>query len=318
MFTVDTPHIRGLQRRLRLPVIAAPMFTVSGPDLVIAACKAGVIGAFPTANCRTLDELDQWLRSISQALQPGDAPFCPNLIMKRDNLSAELELLARHRVEMVITSVGSPLPVIEGLHDIGCAVFADVANIQHASKAVAAGVDGLVLLTAGAGGQTGHANPFAFVRAVRAFFDGPIALAGGVGDGTAVYATRTLGCDLVYMGTRFIATAESMAPAAYKNMLIDSDLDDIVLTRAFTNLETNILRPSIVKAGLDPARLPEDWGKEGAAMLRGSGDDAVKRWKDIWSAGHSVSQIDRLDSVAAVVDELIVDYAAAARRARSL
>lgn len=302
--------------RLRLPLIAAPMFRVSGPELVIAACQAGVIGAFPTANCRSVDVLDQWLTRITGALGPQHAPFCPNLIMRRDNLRAELACLLRHRVELVITSVGAPDPVVAPLHDIGCRVLADVASVRHAEKAIAAGVDGLVLLTAGAGGQTGWANGLAFVRAVRQIYDGPIVLAGGVSDGAALLAARVAGCDLGYMGTKFIATDESMAEAGYQQMLVDSRLDDVLLSRAFTGLETNTLVPSIRAAGLDPQNLPTDMTAERADALYGSGGDAkIRRWRDIWSAGHSVSGVTARGSVAALVAQTSDEFRAAAHEA---
>lgn len=299
-----------IDRRLRLPLIAAPMFRVSGPALVIAACRAGAIGSFPAANCRTVDEYDRWLTQIRSALTSEDAPFCPNLIMRRESLMAELECLIRHRVEMVITSVGSPEPVIGPLHDIGCRVFADVASVRHAEKALAAGVDGLILLTAGAGGQTGWANGFAFVRAVRALFDGPIVLAGGIADGHALWAARTLGGDLGYMGTRFIATRESMAVEGYKRMLVDSRLDDIMLSRAFTGLETNTLRPSVIAAGLDPDDLPTDMTEERAAAIYGGGSShpGPRRWADVWSAGHSVSGVSAIPTVAELVDRVDLEY----------
>ncbi|MGY4573946.1 nitronate monooxygenase [Bradyrhizobium sp. USDA 3256] len=233
-------HFRG---RLRLPLIAAPMFLVSGVELVVAACRNGVIGSFPTVNCRETEQLDAWLGDIARRLQAhadasgqAAAPICPNLIVHRSNtrLAQDLAVLLRHKPELVITSVGSPAPVLGPLHDAGALVFADVASIRHAERAVAAGADGLVLLTAGAGGQTGWLNPFVFVRAVRGFFDGPIVLAGGIGDGHALRAAEALGCDLAYMGTKFIATRESMADGRYKQMLVDSTADDIMLTTAFT------------------------------------------------------------------------------------
>ncbi len=305
--------------RLTLPLIAAPMFRVSGPELVIAACRAGVIGAFPTANCRSVDEFDVWITRIAGALTARDAPFCPNLIMRRVDLKQELAVLLKHRVELVITSVGAPDPVVAPLHDIGCKVLADVASVRHAEKAVASGVDGLILLTAGAGGQTGWANGFAFVRAVRQFFDGPIVLAGGVSDGAAILSAQVLGCDLAYMGTKFIATEESMAEPAYRQMLVDSRLDDVLLSRAFTGLETNTLKPSIVAAGLDPANLPGDMSAERADALYGSGGSSgIKRWKDIWSAGHSVSGVDRVRSVADLVAQTHREYVAAAQRANGI
>ena len=280
-------------RRLALPLIAAPMLTVSNRDLVIAACRAGVIGAFPTANCRSLGELDEWLAEFRSALSATDAPFCANLIIRRPDLQQHLERLCLHRVEMVITSVGSPAAVIEPLHAIGALVFADVATLAHARKAVAAGADGLVLLTAGAGGQTGSLNGFAFVRAVRQFFDGPLVLAGGISDGTALWAATSLGCDLGYMGTRFIATRESAAPDAYKQMLVDSNIDDIVLSSAFTGLPTSMLSPSLQAAG--------DLSNP-------------KKWRDLWSAGHSVSGVAEVLSVRELVDRTHNEFSQAAAK----
>ncbi|NDZ17768.1 2-nitropropane dioxygenase [Variovorax sp. WS11] len=300
----------SISRRLKLPLIAAPMFRVSGPELIIAACRQGVIGSFPTANCRTIEDWDHWLTRIEESLTPADAPWCPNLIMRRKTVMEELDILLKHRVEMVITSVGSPEPVVKPLHDAGCLVFADVANVRHAEKAVAAGVDGLILLTAGAGGQTGWANGFSFVRAVRSIFDGPVVLAGGVGDGQAVWAAQTLGCDLAYMGTKFIATQESMADDGYKQMLVSCRLDDVLLTRAFTGLETNMLRPSIVAAGLDPDNLPTHISEERAAALYGggTGSQGPKRWLDVWGAGHSVSGVTNIPSVAQLVSATAREY----------
>lgn len=302
-----------LAARLRLPLIAAPMFRVSGPELVIAACRAGVIGAFPTANCRDTEELDAWLTEIRAAVAPTDAPFCPNLIIRHQDLAEQLQVLVRHRVELVITSVGSPAAVVEPLHAIGCRVFADVASLRHAKKAVEAGTDGLVLLSAGAGGQTGWVNGFAFVRAVRRFFAGPIILAGGISDGHALWAARALGCDLAYMGTRFIATRESLAQPAYKQMLVDSELDDVMLSDAFTGLPANMLRPSVLAAGLDPVNLPTGLGEQEAARLYGAGGSEPRRWKDIWSAGHSVSGVRAVLSVADLVAEVEQEYLAARR-----
>lgn len=303
-------------KRLRLPVIAAPMLRVSGPDLVIAACRSGVVGAFPTANARSVEELDQWLGQIETALAAAPtpaAPYCPNLIIRRPNLKDDLACLVRHRVEMVITSVGSPAAAVGPLHDIGCQVFADIASLRHAEKAIEAGADGLILLTAGAGGQTGWANPFAFVRAVRAMFDGPIVLAGGVSDGPSLHAARVLGCDLAYMGTRFIATTESMAAQRYKDMLVASNLDDVLLTKAFTGLDASMLRPSIEAAGLNPAKLDEEVSVERAKQQYGggTGNARPKRWSDIWSAGHSVSGVDSVLDAADLVARLAGEYEAA-------
>lgn len=296
--------------RLALPLIAAPMYQVSGPDLVIAACKAGIVGAFPTSNCRTLDDLDEWLSRMMAATRGAGGPVCANLIIRQARLEGDLEALLRHRVEMVITSVGSPAPVIGPLHAIGSTIFADVASVAHARKAIAAGVDGLILLTAGAGGQTGWANPFAFVRAVREFYDGPIVLAGGISDGTGLRAARVLGCDMAYMGTRFIAAQESMASEGYKAMLVASELDDVVTTRAFTGLASNMLRPSIAAAGLDPDKLDETVSANDTREIFGAATTGARRWRDIWSAGHSVSGVHAVASVADIVAEIRREYEA--------
>ena len=310
--------------RLSLPLIAAPMFLVSGVELVVAACRNGVIGAFPTLNCRGPEQLDDWLGDIETRLrdhseQSGKpaAPICPNLIVHRSNarLAQDLQVLLRHRPEMVITSVGSPAPVVAPLHDAGALVFADVASIRHARRAVEAGADGLVLLTAGAGGQTGWLNPFVFVRAVRAFFDGPVVLAGGIGDGHALRAAQALGCDLAYMGTKFIATRESMADARYKQMLVESSADDILLTTAFTGLQTNMLRPSIEAAGLDPDDLPRRGAIDiGNDIDIGARENRPKRWRDIWSAGHATSGVTAVLSVDDLVARTVAEYRAAAAR----
>lgn len=299
--------LSSLTRRLRLPVIAAPMFLVSGPSLVTAACKSGVIGSFPTANCRTVAELDAWLTKISEALTPDDAPYAVNLIVHRSNsrLPEDLALVCNYRPQLVIASVGSPAPIIEAVHGYGGQVFADIASIRHAHKAVEAGADGLILLTAGAGGQTGQANPFAFVRGVREFFDGPVVLAGGIADAQALRAAEVLGCDLAYMGTRFIATQESLADPRYKTMIVNAGLDDITLTRAMTGLETSILTPSLIAAGLDPNNLPE---RGEIAIDKDINPNAPRRWKDVWSAGHTAEQVNDVPTVAALVDRLVAAY----------
>lgn len=305
--------------RLALPLIAAPMLRVSGIELVSAACAQGVIGSFPTPNCRSLDEMDAWLTRLDAeaASAPNTtAPYCPNLIMRRDpaSLRADIDCLLHHRTEVVITSVGSPASVVPMLHDGGCLVLADVASLHHAERALEAGVDGLVLLTAGAGGQTGWANPFAFVRAVRSMFNGPVVLAGGLSDGESLYAAIVLGCDLGYMGTRFIATRESMASEAYKQMLVNSRIDDVLLTRAFTGLPANFLRPSIEASGLNPAALPEDLSVAEARERYGGGvgpHEGPRRWADVWSAGHSVSGVGGVPGVAELVASLKQGYEAA-------
>ncbi len=317
------PALRGtlarFQSRLSLPLIAAPMFLVSGTALVTAACRAGVIGAFPTANCRSADDLARWLAAIRADLDAFEqrsgrpaAPFAPNLIVHRSNprLGADLRAVIAAGAQIVIASVGSPADVVAPLHDAGCLVFADVASLRHAHKAVGAGADGLVLLAAGAGGQTGWANPFAFARAVRAFWNGPMVMAGGIADGWALYAARALGCDLGYMGTRFIATEESAAAPAYKRMLVEATMDDVLLTSAFTGLPTSMLRPSIVAAGLDPQNLPVrgaiDIAKD--ISVEAAERPEAKRWKDVWSAGHSVSGVLGVPTVRELVERTALEY----------
>jgi nitronate monooxygenase len=316
----------ALARRLRLPLIAAPMLHVSGPDLVIAAGRHGVIGAFPTANAGGPQGLEDWLTRITAALGPDDAPCCPNIILHRapEALAADIAAVRRHHLEIVITSVGSPAPVIAPLHAAGCLVFADVATLAHARKAVQAGADGLVLLSAGAGGQTGWLNGLAFIRAVRGFYSGPLVLAGGIADGATLWAAQAAGADLAYMGTKFIAADESLASAAYREMLVQSSLDDVLLTRAFTGLPTSMLRPSIAAAGLDPDRLDEHSTPElaretfGAAPASfepaGAGSPAPRRWRDLWSAGHSVSGVAAIQPVAGLIETTRLEYHAAMRR----
>jgi nitronate monooxygenase len=301
---------------LRVPVVAAPMLIVSGPDLVIAACRAGVLGSFPTANPRGEGELERWLKQIEAALAESaaaglrPAPYVPNLIVHKSNarLEADLAAIVAHAPAAVITSVGSPAAVIPALHDAGIQVWSDVASVRHAQRAIEAGADGLILLTAGAGGQTGYASPFAFVRAVRAMFGGVIAVAGGQSDGWALWAAQALGCDLGYMGTRFIATAEANAAPAYKDMIVDSELDDIHLTSAFSGLPTNMMRKSMTAQGLDPADFglgPREFAME---ALSGRAPAGPRRYRDIWSAGHSASGVRDVPAVAQVVDRLAREY----------
>lgn len=315
--TASSPH--AVLAGLAVPVIAAPMLIVSGPELVIAACRAGVIGSFPTANPRADGELEVWLRQIEDALaepaaegQPV-APYVPNLIVHRSNarLGPDLASIVAHRPAAVITSVGSPAAVIPALHEAGIQVWSDVASVRHARRAIKAGADGLILLTAGAGGQTGSANPFAFTRAVRSMFDGVVVVSGGQSDGWSLWALRALGADLGYMGTRFIATAEANAAPAYKDMIVASELDDIHLTTAFSGLPTNMLRPSMLAQGLDPADFGLGAPEFSMDRLSGNGTSAPRRYRDIWSAGHSVSGVRDVPSAAAVVGQLAAEYAEA-------
>lgn len=311
----------SIARRLTVPLIAAPMLRVSGLDLALAACRAGVIGAFPTANARSVEHLDDWLTRLDSEIVDSAsrlAPYCPNLIIRQPRLREHLDCLTRHRVEMVITSVGSPSAVIGPLHDNGTLVFADVGTLAHAERAAAAGADGLVLLTAGAGGQTGWQNPLAFVRAVREFFDGPLVVAGGISDGHALWAARVAGFDLGYMGTRFIAAQESLAGDDYRHTLCTSTLDDVVLTRAFTGLRSSILASSIRANGLDPERLDETITPADSAQLYGDKAPGPRRWHDIWSAGHSVSAVKRIEPADRIVAQTATEYVQAQRDTRTL
>jgi nitronate monooxygenase len=301
---------------MRLPLIVSPMLRVSNPDLVVAACQAGVVGAFPTANARTPERLSEWLAEIQSRLEGTEsAPVCANLIIAQPSRDDHVAALLDHGIEMVITSVGSPTPVVGPLHEAGVMIFADVASIKHAHRAVEAGADGLVLLGAGAGGHTGWMNPFAFVRAVREFFDGPIVMSGGISDGTSLLAVQTLGCDLGYMGTRFIATRESGASDEYKGMLVSSTADDVLLTNAFTGLPASILIPAIVASGIDIADLDESITPEESKEIYGPGAAGVgpKRWTELFSAGHSVSGVHDVPTVADLVDRIAKQYEGAQR-----
>jgi nitronate monooxygenase len=282
---------------LSLPLIAAPMTQVSGVELVVAACRNGVIGSFPTHNA-TAAELPRWLEQIAADLDGDGAPFAANLVVHATNprRDRDVEILIDHGVEIVITSVGSPEAVLPRLQASGCTVFADVGSVRHAERAIAAGVDGLVLLSAGAGGQTGWLNPLAYIRAVRKHYGGPIVLAGGVADGAALAAAITAGADLAYMGTRFIATTESAAPAEYKSALTRAGPDEVALTRALTGLQANVLKSSI----------PESANAEG-----GFEQSRLFDYKDVWSAGHSVCGVEQVVDVATLVKETRDEYLAA-------
>ena len=295
---------------MRLPVISAPMFLVSGPELVIAACKAGIGGAFPTPNCRTVADLDAWMGQITDALTPGDGPWVANLITHSTNarLGEDLRLVAQYKPPIVITALGSPKPVMETVKGYGGLVFADVVNMALAKKAADAGVDGLACISAGAGGHTGHLSPFAFVSAVREFFDGWLTIGGGIADGAGVAGAIAAGADMVYMGTRFLAAAESRAQDPYKQMIVDSGPDDLIVSSAITGTPASWLKPSLRAAGMDPDAL-------GGPVTRDySGDAAHKRWRDIWAAGQGLQKINAVEPTAVVVDRLEAEYRAAAAR----
>lgn len=295
---------------MRLPVISAPMFLVSGPELVIAACKAGIGGAFPTPNCRTVADLDAWMGQITDALNPGDGPWVANLITHSTNARVEedLRLVAQYKPPIVITALGSPKPVMETVKGYGGLVFADVVNMALARKAADAGVDGLACISAGAGGHTGHLSPFAFVSAVREFFDGWLTIGGGIADGAGVAGAIAAGADMVYMGTRFLAAAESRAQDPYKQMIVDSGPDDLIVSSAITGTPASWLKPSLRAAGMDPDAL-------GGPITRDySGDAAHKRWRDIWAAGQGLQKVDAIEPTAVVVDRLEAEYRAAVAR----
>ena len=315
---VDTPATAGdrlgaLRAHLSLPLICAPMFLVSGPELVIAACRNGVIGSFPAPNARPLEVLDAWMGRIAAELadcersEPGRrvAPWSLNLVVHSsyDRLPAELELVRRHRPPIVITALGSPARVIDAVRGYGGLVFADVGSIAMARKAAQSGVDGLILVCTGAGGHTGSVSPFVFVDAVRQFFDGIVVLAGGICNGGAIRAAEVAGADLADIGTLFIAARESLASDDYRQMVVEAGVDDLVLTRAFTGASAYYLRRSVERYGLDPDNLS---GK--TAMDWKNSEQQLKAWKDIWSAGQSVSAVSRVEGAAEIIDRLRREY----------
>ena len=303
-------------RGLRLPVIASPMFIASTPTLVIAQCKAGIVGSFPALNARPQEALDEWLTEIEAAIaaHPGAAPFAVNQIVHRSNdrLEKDLEVCIRHKVPITITSLRAPNEVIAAIHAYGGIVLHDVINVRHAEKALEAGVDGLILVCAGAGGHAGTLSPFALVGEVRRFFDGPIVLAGAIVAGQAVLAAQAAGADLAYIGTRFLATPEANVPDRYKDEILKSTAADIVYTDLFSGVHGSYLRHSVVAAGFDPKNLPRS---DPSKMNFGSGSGVEKKvWRDIWSAGQGVGQIDRVEPVADVVAQLEREYLAARQR----
>lgn len=310
---------------LRVPVVAAPMFLISGPELVIAASLSGIVGAFPTPNCRTVDQLDDWLDAISRGLRDAGRhgagrrdpsttvpPWAVNLVTHSTNtrLAEDLRLVAEYKPPVVITALGSPKPVMETVHGYGGLVIADVVNLALAHKAVLAGVDGLACVSAGAGGHTGHLSPFAFISAVREFFDGIVAVGGGISDGRGIAGAIAAGADLVYMGTRFLATEESMAVDDYKQMIIDHGPDDLIVSDSITGTNASWLRPSLVANGMDPDNLIVPAQRNYDTQDAG----AYKKWKDIWAAGQGLHTTRSVEPVSAVVDQLESEYRSAARR----
>ncbi|MEH7097744.1 NAD(P)H-dependent flavin oxidoreductase [Neobacillus vireti] len=310
--------------QLRLPAISAPMFLVSGPELVKACCLNGVIGSFPAPNARPIEVLDQWMGQLNEELEEARtvdpnrkiAPWAMNMVVHSSysRLQDELNLIKKHKPQLVITSLGSPKHVVEIVHEYGGLVFSDVSDLKFAKKAAEAGVDGLILVASGAGGHAGQINSFAFVDMVRSFWDGIIILAGSISTGKGILAAQAAGADLAYMGTRFIVASESMANVEYKEMLVEATQEDLILTDAFSGVKANMLIPSIKKAGLDPGQLVK---KDQVNFDDMQKETNAKAWKDIWSAGHGVGAIDRIESAAAIINQLESEYKQALQKINS-
>ena len=312
-----------LRHRLKdFPVIGAPLFIISNPDLVLAQCKNGVVGSFPALNARPEATLDEWLAQITEELAAHNeanpdkpaAPFAVNQICHPSNnrLEHDVEMCVKYRVPVVITSLNPPKEVVQAVHSYGGIIMHDIISIRHAQKALEQGVDGLICVAAGAGGHAGMLSPFALIREIRSFFDGPVALSGAISCGDAVLAAQAMGADFAYIGTRFIATEEAQADPAYKQMIVDSAAKDVVYTNLFTGVAGNYLSKSVEKAGLDPNDLPS---ADKSAMNFGSGGNTkAKAWRDIWGAGQGVGNIADAGPVADVINTMKAEYAAARAR----
>lgn len=313
-----------LQDKLEIPVIGAPLFIVSGPELVIAQCKAGVVGSFPALNARPEPVLGEWIERIQSELAEYQeanpdkkvAPFAVNQICHQSNnrLMHDVKMCVKYKVPVVITSLRAPTEVVEAVHSYGGIVLHDVINMRHARKAVSEGVDGLIAVCAGAGGHAGTLSPFALVREMRAEFGGDICivLSGAIGDGDSVLGALGLGADIAYMGSRFIATAEANAEPDYKQMLIDSNAQDVTYSSLFTGVHGNYLSHSIRKSGLDPDNLPD--GSKQNMNFGSGGNTEQKAWKDIWGSGQGIGSIAEVEPVQAAVDRLKQEYSAAQQR----
>lgn len=306
------PLPKSWEETLSIPVIAAPMFLASGPELLEACCEQGVVGTMPALNARTTEELDRWLGEIQARRQQENrtlAPFGINLVVHRTNprVQADLEVLARHRVPLVITSLGAVSELVEAVHSWGGVVFHDVTNLRHARKAIDAGVDGLIAVSAGAGGHAGTINPFALLGELRQIFSGTLVLAGSLSTGRDVLAARAMGADLAYMGTRFIATREARADDAYKAMLVASSAADVVYTPAVSGVPANFLRPSLERAGYDMQRLEQAGAVNYGEKLKPL-DDEAKAWKTVWSAGQGVGNIHDVPAAADLCERLRREY----------
>lgn len=308
-----------LEGRLRLPVIGAPLFIISHPDLVIAQCKAGIVGAFPALNARPAPKLEEWLLRIKEELAAHDganpqakaAPYAVNQIVHKSNdrLMHDVEMCVKHQAPIVITSLGARTEVNDAIHSYGGLVFHDIISITHAKKALEKGADGLIAVCAGAGGHAGGLSPFALVQEIRQFFDGPLMLSGAIASGRSILAAQAMGADLAYIGSAFIATQEANADARYKQMIAESHAEDIVYTNLFTGVLGNYLKPSIRAAGLDPDNLAV---ADPSKMNFGSGGNTeAKAWKDIWGCGQGIGAVDQVSSVAERVAQFAAEYARA-------
>ncbi|MCP5267326.1 MAG: nitronate monooxygenase [Burkholderiaceae bacterium] len=315
-------NLQQLKQSLRIPVIGSPLFIISNPDLVIAQCKAGVVGSFPALNARPADMLDQWLQRITTELDAWNqahperpaAPFAVNQIVHKSNtrLEHDMEMCVKYKVPLVITSLGAREDVNAAVHSYGGMVLHDVINQRFAHKAIEKGADGLILVATGAGGHAGTLSPFALVQETRQWFDGPIALSGSIATGNAVLAAQAMGADFGYIGSAFIATREANAAEAYKNAIVANTGEDIVYTNLFTGVHGNYLRPSIVNAGLDPDNLPQS---DPSKMNFGSGGNAEKKaWRDIWGCGQGIGAVGAVVSAGELVDRLVSEYEAARQR----
>tara|TARA_B110000014_G_C20124492_1_gene597869 strand:- start:1150 stop:2127 length:978 start_codon:yes stop_codon:yes gene_type:complete len=320
--------VNFLKERTRIPVIGAPLFTVSYPELVLAQCKAGIVGSFPALNARPEEKLGEWISEMKEELTNYQlenpeaivSPFAVNQIChhSNDRLEHDMEVCVEHEVPIIITSLRAPKFVVDAVHSYDGAVLHDVINIRHAKKAIDEGADGLILVCAGAGGHAGTLSPFALVREVREFFDGPIALSGSISHGFSVLSAQAMGADFAYVGTRFIATKEANASQGYKDMIVDSSANDIMYSSTFTGVNGNYLRPSIENAGLDPDNLPYadkddmNFGSSGAG-----GDNQKKAWKDIWGSGQGIGTLHKVPTVMESVEIMIEEYDLAIELLRS-
>ena len=320
---MPTSTLPAVLQNLRLPVIASPMFIASSPALVAAQCKTGIVGSFPALNARPAEQLDVWLTQLQTELAEyktahPDAiigPIAVNQIVHQSNdrLAHDVEVCVKHRVPIIISSLRAPpKEMLDAIHSYGGIVLHDVISIRHAQKALEAGVDGLILVAAGAGGHAGALSPFALVGEVRKFFKGPLILSGAIATGDAILAAQAMGADLAYIGSRWLATQEANVSDEYRQAIVDSSAADVVYTNLFTGVHGNYLKKSIVNAGLDPDNLPE---ADKTKMNFGSGGDTkAKAWRDIWGAGQAVGLMDDVPTVAQMVDRLEAEYAAARRR----